>query len=181
MMRVQKGVGCNHFENYGSRAPARAAKGPTRTRASGLGHEPAPPPPPTWGDGRLSLGSLPALAHTPLVLLLRGSHLYFHTVLEADHTALERRLLAPGCLRRISASLWSSPGPADTQEKSMMAPIFWKKMDLKKQFYLHGTRNKILVISELFSMFNRSNLFTPFSLNYPFLKIRRVQISEIKL
>lgn len=82
-------------------------------------------------DQWLFLGSVSALVHKTQGFPSSVSHLYFHTALEADHRAQGRRLLVPGCLRRISVSLWSCPGPADTQKESMITPIFLKKTDLR--------------------------------------------------
>lgn len=55
------------------------------------------------------------------------SHLYFHTVLEADHRAQGRRRVAPGGSKRISVSLWSCPGPVVTQKESRMTPTIGKR------------------------------------------------------
>lgn len=141
----------DQFENCGSSGHTRGSEGDLQTCTSRAFHEPGSP----WEPS-----SFPCFGTYTCGFLSPVSHLYFHTVLEANHTAQERRLLAPGSLRRISASLWSCPGPADTQSLIASHPL---EKDLKKQLFFMVQQNPELLrllFQSYFLTFAKSNIFT---------------------
>lgn len=117
-MRVKRGSRTKQFENCGSNGHRQGSRG----ASANLSFQRVPRARLPLRDQRCLPGCF--YDDTSTHGSLQGSHLYFHTVLGADHMAQEKVVWTPGCQRRICVSLWSCPGPANTQMGSMIVLHF---------------------------------------------------------